>query len=258
MGHVAMADGDPEDDELELDPPEPQESDQEDEGTETDEQDSSREDQTDDRTDVAARAQEPEQTRSDRQPSRSESRIRTLIEEARQAKQAAADAMRRLDELQRRVEQPRTQAETPEQRAARFAMMTPQEQIAETLRESEARHTASMNAMQMQMLDTADRTAFQAKSAVDPLYAKWGPKVEGKLAELRAKGQNVERVVLLKFMIGDAALERRGSKEARTEVRAAQRRVNAQRTRPTNAGSDTQAQRRPGASLERRLENVQI
>ena len=253
------ADGDPEPDEeldnLELEP----EADLEDEGTEADEQDSSREDQVDDRTDVAAKDKDPETPQSqERQPSRSESRIRSLTEESRQAKQELAETRRRLDELSRQMAQPRPQQETVAQRAERFSMMTPQEQIAETLRESEQRHAASMNQMQMQMLDTADRTAFQARAASDPLYAKWGPKVEGKLAEMRAKGQNVERDVLLKFMIGEAALERRSSKEAKTEVRQAQRRVNAQRTRPTNSGSDTQAQRRTGSSVERRLENVQI
>lgn len=250
-----MADGDPEDD-LELD--DELEPDNPDDATsEADEVDQP--DNPDDPSEPeAAAASDREPDRQERQPSRAESRIRTLTEEARQAKQTAADAVRRLEELSRRVDQPRQQAETLEQRAQRFSLMTPQEQIAETLRESEQRHAAQMNSVQMQMLETADRTAFQAKAAVDPLYAKWAPKVEGRLAELRTRGQNVERDVLLKFLIGEAALERRSSKEGKAEVRQAQRRVQSQRTRPTNSGSDTQAQRRPGASLERRLENVQI
>lgn len=192
------------------------------------------------------------------QLSRRDTRIQTLADEARQAKAELAETRRRLDELSRQMTQPRVQAESPEQRAARFALMTSQEQMAETLRESEQRTAALVQQVQMQSADAADRAAFQSRAAVDPLYAKWGPKVEGKLAELRARGNNVEREVLLKFMIGEAALERRGSTAGKAEVKQAQKRVAGQRTQPTNSGSDTAPQRRQQVSLERRLENMNI
>lgn len=192
------------------------------------------------------------------QPSRRDTRIQTLTEAARQKDAELAEVRRRLDDLSRQMTQPRVQAESPEQRAARFALMTPQEQMAETLRESEQRTATLVQQVQMQSADAADRAAFQSRAAVDPLYAKWGPKVEGKLAELRARGNNVEREVLLKFMIGEAALERRGSMAGKTEVRQAQRRVASQRTRTANSGSDTAPQRRQQQTLERRLEDIQI
>jgi hypothetical protein len=250
MGHVDMADGDSED-ELELDEPEavePEELDEPDEPVEPDE---------------AARepgepSPEVREPPVDRQPSRRDTRIQTLTDEAKQAKAELAETRRRLDDLSRQMTQPRSQGESPEQRAARFAMMSPQEQITETLRESEQRTAQLISTMQVQTADAADRAAFQSRAAVDALYSKWGPKVEGKLAELRAKGNNVEREVLLKFMIGEAALERRGSKEGKQEVRQAQKRVANQRTRPANSGSDTAPQRRQQSTLERRLENVQI
>jgi hypothetical protein len=250
-----MADGDQDPDDeldLEIDPTEP---DLEDEpGDPVDEPEPT----GDEPEDQPAVAQDQQAQEPPRPPSRREARIRTLTEENRRKDQDLAETRRRLDELTARVIQPQQQGETPEQRAQRFALMTPQEQIAETLRESENRHAAQLHNVQQQMLDTADRTSFQTKAAVDPLYAKWGPKVEGKLAELRAKGNNVEREVLLKFLIGEAALERRGSKEGRQEVRQAARRVQSQRTRPGNSGGDTQAQRRQTVSLERRLENEAI
>lgn len=251
-----MADGDQDpDDELDLEIDPPAEADLEDEpGDPVDEPEPSEvepEDQP-----VAARQDQPAQ--EPRQPSRREARIQTLTRELRDRDTRLAETNRRIDELISRQAQPQHQGETPDQRAQRFALMTPQEQIAETLRESEQRHSVQLQNVQMQMLDTADRTSFQTKAAVDPLYAKWGPKVEGKLAELRARGNNVEREVLLKFMIGEAALERRGSKEGKAEVRQAQRRVQNQRTRPGNSGGDTQAQRRQTTSLERRLENESI
>jgi hypothetical protein len=249
-----MADGDQDpDDELDLEIDPPAEPDLEDEpGDPVDEPEPGKVE------DQPAAAQDQQAREQERRPSRSESRIRAQNEEIRRKDQELAETRRRLDELTARVIQPQHTGETPEQRAQRFSLMTPQEQIAETLRESEARHAQQLNNVQQQMLDTADRTSFRTKAAVDPLYAKWEPKVEGKLAELRAKGTNVEREVLLKFLIGEAALERRGSKEGKAEVRLAQRRVQSQRVRPGNSGGDTQAQRRQATSLERRLENESI
>lgn len=250
-----MADGDQDpDDELDLEIDPPAEPDLEDEpGDPVDEPEPSEvepEDQP-----VAATRDQP--AREPDRPSRRENRIQNLRNELRERDQRLADTNRRIDELLAR-QQPQHTGESQEQRAQRFALMTPQEQIAETLRESEQRHSVQLQNVQQQMLDTADRTSFQTKAAVDPLYAKWGPKVEGKLAELRAKGNNVEREVLLKYLIGEAALERRGSKEGKAEVRQAQRRVQNQRTRPGNSGGDTQAVRRQQTSLERRLENESI
>lgn len=249
-----MADGDKEqDDELDL---EPTETEGEDVQAEADEPQGEQETEPEGQQ---PEVREPEQVQPQpRQVPRSETRIRTLLEENRRKDTELADFRRRLDELTRQVAQPAPQRESPEQRAARFAVMTPQEQISESLRESEARWEQRMQGMQLQTAETADRTAFQTKCTVDPLYAKWAPKVEGKLAELRTRGSNVEREVLLKFLIGEAALERRTSKEGKREVQAAAQRVTAQRVRTGNSGSDTPAQRRQNTSLERRLENVNI
>jgi len=52
-------------------------------------------------------------------------------------------------------------------------------------------------------------------------------------------------------------LEGRG-KQGKTQAAQAARRVVNAKTRPTNSGSDAQAQRTRTASLERRLENVEI
>jgi pyrroloquinoline quinone (PQQ) biosynthesis protein C len=137
--------------------------------------------------------------------------------------------------------------------------MSPVEIMEERLRESEQRNEARTQAVTMQAVDIADRTAFQAKAAVDPIYEKWGPKVEAMRAEQAAKGfPMLDREVVLKYLLGEAMLKQRGTKEGKREVRDAGRRIASQRTRPANSGSDTQAQRRPRDSVERRLENQQI
>jgi len=246
------------DDELELEVDTPAEPDLEDEGLDTNEQG----DQPQDQPEQEARGDQPQdQERQQdqperRAPTRGENRFQALRNDNQRLDRELADTRRRLDEITRSMARPT--GETPEARAQRHALMTPQDVLLELQRESEGRMTQQIQLLQFQNLDTADRTAFQAKAAVDPLYAKWGPKVEGKLAELRAKGQSVEREVILKFLIGEAALERRGTKEGRRDVAQAAQRVRGQRVRPSNSGSDTTADRRQQSSVERRLENVQI
>jgi hypothetical protein len=249
------------DDELELEVDAPAGADLEDEGLDTDEQGEPAEAETPPPDQAAPQGDQQQQ--QDRQPepparaaTRGENRFQTLRNDNQRLDRELAETRRRLDEITRTMQRPA--GETPESRAQRHALMTPQEIMQESLRESEARMAQQLQTMQMQNFDVADRTAFQAKAASDPVYAKYGPKVEGKLAEMRARGQNAERDVILKFLIGEAALERRGSKEGRREVQQAAQRVRAQRVRPANSGSDTQTERRQQSSVERRLENVQI
>jgi hypothetical protein len=190
-----------------------------------------------------------------RQPSRRDSRIETLTNSVKEERQRRVELERRLDGLVRQPQLP--QGESPEQRAQRLALLTPEERITETLRESEARHAQELRGLQFSILDGNDRAAFEAKATVDPLFAKWKPRVETELATLRQQGQNVDREKLMFYLIGKNAVEGR-SKEVGKQKRAAQVRVNAQRTRPSNSGSDTAANRTRNTSLERRLENQSI
>jgi len=259
-----MADGDPELDD-ELDAPDPQADEEVEDDAIDDADQEADEPQADDGSpDVAAQTEQDRQPQdrgqqSDRRPSRENDRLRALREQVKERDQRLAETNRRLDEIIRGQVQPRQQGETPEQRAQRHALMSPQEIMDERLREAEQRFEARINATTFMNAEMADRTAFQAKAAVKPIYAKWGPKVEALLAERAAKGQPpVEREVALRWLLGDAMLKQGDSKEGKREVRDAQRRVNNQRTRPANPGSDTPPQRRQGTSLERRLDNVQI
>lgn len=256
-----MADGDPElDDELEA--PDPQADEEiEDDAIDDADQEADEPQADDGSPDLAAQPdgrQERTDQQTERRPSRENERVRSLREQVKERDQRLAETNRRLDEIIR-GQQPRQTGETPEQRAQRHALMSPAEIMDERLREAEQRFEARINATTFMNAEMSDRTAFQAKAAVDPIYEKWGPKVEALLAERAAKGQPpVEREVAIRWLLGDTMLKQRGSKEGKREVRDAQRRVASQRTRPSNSGSDTQAQRRPRDSVERRLENVQI
>ena len=257
-----MADGDPEDTELET-PDSLHEPDLEDEpGDPTDEPEGESGDESEEDQGVAAQEQrsEPSASQPERRPSRENDRIRSLRDQVKDRDRQLADTNRRIDELIRQ-RQPQYQGETSEQRDARLALLTPQERMEETLRDATRNFEQRLNAMTVQNVETADRTAFQARVASDPFYAKWAPKVEALRAEVQARGGGfVERETALAVVLGRAMLEQRNSKEGRREVTAAKQRVAAQRTRPSNSGSDTQRGQRTDSSTarDRRLENLQI
>jgi hypothetical protein len=207
-------------------------------------------------------APEPEE----RQPSRRDARIQRLAEDSRRKDAENADLRRRLDELTTRTAAPAPapRQETDEERAARYENMSPGAAMVEALKEAEGRFAQRMNQTAAQTADTVDKTAFDSQAHRDPLYAKWAPKVEARLAELRRGGVNMNREVLFKYMVGEAALERRSSSGGRQETTAARQRVQRRQQRPGDSGSDTaptREQRRGGddaTARERRLANMQI
>jgi len=214
-----------------------------------------------DEVDAAAAAtqdrQEPGEQRQ--QPTRGEQRQQRLANELREARQREADLNRRLDlALAARSPQPQ-QGESPEARAQRLALLTPEERITAELQEARREFSGELQRMRFSNQDGTDRAAFQAKATVDPLYKKWEPKVEAELTQLRQQGMNVERERLMYYLIGKAAVEARGASKG-TQRAAGQQRVRQQTTRPGNSGSDVAAQRRPDRSnsLERRLENQSL
>jgi hypothetical protein len=250
---MAGKDADPDDD-LPLDPPE---SEQETEQEESEQETEAEEQETEpEEGEVEAQTGDQERQAGERQPSRRDRRIETLTTEVSEARRRNDELNRRLDQLLAGARQP--QGETPEQRAQRLALLTPEERIQETLRESEVKHAREMQTLQFSILDGNDRAAFEAKATVDPLYAKWKPKVETELSQLRQQGQNVDREKLMYYLIGKNAVEAR-KQQGNGQRAGAQRRLQQQRTRPANSGSDTSANRRDrGNSLERRLENQSI
>jgi hypothetical protein len=256
MERVQMAgkDGDPEDD-LELDPPVDAEAGQQDDQDQPDdtEQESDEPAEVDQVDASGEQDRQPDQER----PSRGERRYQTLSNELKEARQRNEELNRRLDAVIAGQGRPQ-QGETPETRAQRLALLTPEERIQETLREDREQHRREMQSVQFVVQEGSDKAAFEAKATVDPLYEKWKPKVEAELSSLRAKGQNVEREKLMFYLIGANAVEARKQQAGRQRADA-RGRVTRQQTRPSNSGSDTTGTRRDrNTSLERRLENQSI
>lgn len=253
---MAEKDGEPDVD-IELDPPvEGEESDVEQQDLEAEEQDETPEgEQVDASGEQDDRGQQGEQ----RQQTRGESRQQRLANELRGARQREADLNRRLDTLIAGQRQPVLQGETPEARAQRLALLTPEERIREDLNAATSDFRRELQITRFQQADGNDRAAFEAKATVDPLYAKWKPKVEAELATLRQQNMNVDREKLMYYLIGKNAVEGRNATKGQ-QRHEAQRRVQRQQTRPGNSGSDVSADRRGNRnnSLERRLENQSL
>ncbi|HEX8838212.1 MAG TPA: hypothetical protein VF748_14820 [Candidatus Acidoferrum sp.] len=197
-----------------------------------------------------------------RQVPRSENRIRTLVEESRRKDQELAEVRNRLDVLAAQLSGGGNQRETPEQRATRLALLSPEDRIREEFREAQTENTRNMQLMQFQLMDSSDRASFEAKATVDPLYKKWQSEVERELSAMRRKNQNVPREDLMYYLVGKAAMQARGGKEVAKQRSAAESRVRRATTRAPNSrsdvGSPAQSRTRQQQSLEKRLENVAI
>jgi hypothetical protein len=190
------------------------------------------------------------------QPSRGERRFQSLTSELAKERQQREDLARRLDAALGQQRQPAQ--ETPEARAQRHALMTPEERMREDLQTATGIYQRDMRVMQFQMQDTSDKTAFEAKAAVDKRYAKWKPDVERELQTLRQQGQNVDREKLMYYLIGKNAVEN-GQAQVTQQRSEAKQRVQRQSVRPSNSGSDVQASRgNRSATLEKRLENQSL
>lgn len=190
------------------------------------------------------------------QPSRRERQVTEL----RRARQELADQnatlTRQLDELRRNPPQPQQQ-EDPRAEADRLALMSPEERIQYTVDRSLQRHAQQNQAIQNQLLDQSDRMAFEARTLANPLAKKLASEVERRLGELRGRGQNLPREVVLTYLIGEKALAQMGKGKG-----AAQARQRQQQARPANGRGDRGSDRRQRgsdlAALEKRLENVSI
>lgn len=258
-----MADGEDDFDPNNLDPndqQQDQDDQQQDAGIDDQQQDQQDDDaggpddQGDDQQ-IDARSSQQQQD-NQRAPSRRDRRIDTLVESSRQKDQQIADLTRRIDQFMQQRSQP--QGETPEQRNARLATLTPEERLTETLNYDRQQHRQEMQLLASQVTDGNDRAAFDARCTPGSIHAKWKNRVETELTTLRQQGMTAPRDKILAYLLGQAMLDRQGSGENRQQRRQAERRVQSQRTRSNANGSDVRADRGRQTSLERRLENVEI
>ncbi len=185
------------------------------------------------------------------------------IRELRASRKTETEARLRLETETRelrerlgRLEQPRQapQGPTPEQ----LALMTPDELIDHKLGIATKRFEATLGQIQWQTYEATDKAAFEALKASHPMARRLADKVESRLAEMRAQGQNVDRVRLAKYLVGEEAWEK-GEAAKVKQAAQGQQRIARQTVRPGAARSDTTGNRGKVSEQEardKRLENM--
>lgn len=209
---------------------------------------------------------EPEGEELERQRplSRSERRFQKLANETREAKEEAANAKRRLDEIERQRNIPNAEEmrrrELVEEEEARLA--GPEAFADLKIRRSEGRIAAQLNGMAFRQADIDDKASFRELAADHPAIKAIAAEVEETLAQYRRNGNNPTREAVAKYLLGDRLLKRAPAQQRR-QVKDGQRRVAAQTTRRgTGGGGDVRRDGRPAAdslkAIEARLKGQNI
>ena len=201
--------------------------------------------------DVAARAPERRAPQRDRESAAV--RAQRLAQEAR----AEADAARReAAEARAELQRLRQPTETPEQEAARLALMDPDQRSEYRFNKAMENQNRQMAAMQSRLADQADKSAFSAACLSDPLLKTVAAEVETELANIRRQGQNVDREALANYLIGKRARSRAPA-AVNKQKKAGERNIARQQGRPSAGRSDREPEnRKSDDARRRRLEDV--
>ncbi len=205
--------------------------------------------------DDAADDGESEVAEGGERPTRGETRFQRLANETKAAREEAADARREAADLRRQTWQQQTQV-TEQQEQERLALMLPHEQTAYQLTKMRREFDQQRHSDRMQTQALLDKTAFDAKATIDPVYGKFKDEVETRFQEQMRQGRPVEREILLKLLLGERALS--GARNPKPK-QAARARVDAQRVSPGGSKGDAATARgKAGDTPGERLRDVII
>ena len=189
--------------------------------------------------------------------SRAETRFQKLANEAKAARDDAAAARAEAREIRNRETQ-RDQHLSAQQEAERLALMTPEERADYKISRFEERAARERQNSELGMQLQMDKVSYEAKATLNPVYAKYADEVEKRFEEQRAQGRPVEREVILKFILGERALNGASSSTKRAKAQG-DRRIQSQRSGGGNSRGDVASQRgKQGDSAEKRLKGVYI
>lgn len=147
-----------------------------------------------------------------------------------------AELTRQLADMRR---QPSQRAESPEEREARYLRIEdPEQRVLQRWRDEQAVREAHNTNIQFQLIDTTDKTGFQALCARNPVAQKLADEVERRLADLRRQGQNLPREAVYTYLLGERMRQRMDAKDRKPS--ASRRR---QEARPANGRGDAAVSR---------------
>lgn len=192
-------------------------------------------------------------------PSRGDRRIQSLIDRNKQIAEENARITRQLDEMRRAPAQTyQPPAETPQQRADRLALLSPEDRLRTEMDERLQVHQMQQQHLMRQLQDSSDRSAFEALAGRNPLANKMRDQVERALADVRAKGQDLPREAVFTFLVGQKAIAQMGKPNKKA---AANRQRQAARPASTRSDVRGESSRRGGGAadeIERKFGDVLI
>lgn len=190
---------------------------------------------------------------------RGERRVQAALETARKAREEADRAIRELNEYRSRLQQP--QQESKEIEEARLTLMSPEQRWEYRWDKKEREWEQRQRISELQAADASDRATFTARYASNPVFGRYAERVEATLRDARSKGGNPDRETVLKYLLGEDAMQKLGEAK-KTQTQQGQRNIQRQTTRPSSGRGDQPAVRRGNLTdaqqRERRLENVNL
>ena len=191
-----------------------------------------------------------------RSPGRANGAVRAARERAQAAEARVAELASQQQALQRQLaelQSTRSQAEEQE----RLALMSPEERAEYRIQKMQQQMERQSGMLQMQLQETSDRIAFEAKAAANKLYAQHSTEVERIVQTEKAQGRYVSREIALKYLLGEKLLAKQPAAQNRAR-RDAQRSQAQQRTTVTRPGGDVGANRArgQGKTAAERLKDV--
>jgi hypothetical protein len=194
--------------------------------------------------------------------SRGSRRIQRLLRENRELKERNERSENERQEYQRQQHFAR-QRETYDQREARRAVMTPEERNSDDWLTWQQGINATVQGARTQFADEMDQAKFEAKAAINPLYAKWEERVERIFQDRKRAGMPMaQREVIMKYLIGEAAMKQAPSQSRKAKAEG-RKRVQAAQVRPGSSRGDAATTRGRGSPdgvsrAEHNLRGVEI
>lgn len=188
--------------------------------------------------------------------SRAQTRFQKIIKARKEAEAENIALKRKLDELAAQQTRSSTQQNDPQAIQAWLNSLPPAERKQAELQIELANHRGQMATIRFEMQDSADKSAYEARAASNPVYRKYAAQVEAKLMDLR-KNQNLNapREEILKHIIGELVLKNKGKP---VSSKKAKKSIDKHTVKVTNGRSDIKNTGRVGKTPRERLEGVKF
>lgn len=193
-------------------------------------------------------------------PSRRERRVLQALEKAERAETEARALRERLAVIEAQAQQRQTQADEAREQE-QLALMPPEQQMQYLLKKQEQKFGNEILRLRFETADANDKAAFETVCARNSAAAAVRKQVEEVLANERRGGSNPKREVVLRYILGDLALER-AARAAGKQTRNGQAKRQAETVRAPSTSStvsrETRAPNDSAAARAKRLRDVQI